>query len=90
MSQSGYGAMLGSSSSPLPQASGFNSLHQHERMVMCPCMSSRVPVGRMGARLSDNVSPHPGLGQLPIGGTFGDMSHPSSLSGRTTMCTQER
>ncbi|XP_065714083.1 transcription factor E2-alpha isoform X9 [Patagioenas fasciata] len=32
MSQSGYGAMLGSSSSPLPQASGFNSLHQHERM----------------------------------------------------------
>ncbi|KFQ35563.1 Transcription factor E2-alpha [Mesitornis unicolor] len=33
MSQSSYGAMLGSSSSPLPQSSGFNSLHQHERMV---------------------------------------------------------
>ncbi|KAM4657995.1 transcription factor E2-alpha isoform 11-T15 [Amazona ochrocephala] len=32
MSQSSYGAMLGSSSSPLPPASGFNSLHQHERM----------------------------------------------------------
>ncbi|XP_050177363.1 transcription factor E2-alpha isoform X6 [Myiozetetes cayanensis] len=32
MSQSSYGAMLGSSSSPLPQSSGFNSLHQHERM----------------------------------------------------------
>ncbi|XP_032567984.1 transcription factor E2-alpha isoform X11 [Chiroxiphia lanceolata] len=32
MSQSSYGAMLGSSSSPLPQPSGFNSLHQHERM----------------------------------------------------------
>lgn len=35
MSQSSYGAMLGSSSSPLPQSSGFNSLHQHERMVTC-------------------------------------------------------
>ncbi|XP_074020074.1 transcription factor E2-alpha isoform X7 [Numenius arquata] len=32
MSQSSYGAMLGSSSSPLPQSGGFNSLHQHERM----------------------------------------------------------
>ncbi|XP_021234090.1 transcription factor E2-alpha isoform X16 [Numida meleagris] len=32
MSQSSYGAMLGSSSSPLPQSAGFNSLHQHERM----------------------------------------------------------
>ncbi|XP_023798695.1 transcription factor E2-alpha isoform X3 [Cyanistes caeruleus] len=32
MSQSSYGAMLGSSSSPLPQSSGFSSLHQHERM----------------------------------------------------------
>ncbi|XP_057280544.1 transcription factor E2-alpha isoform X9 [Pezoporus wallicus] len=32
LSQSSYGAMLGSSSSPLPPASGFNSLHQHERM----------------------------------------------------------
>ncbi|XP_035204118.1 transcription factor E2-alpha isoform X3 [Oxyura jamaicensis] len=32
MSQSSYGAMLGSSSSPLPQPAGFNSLHQHERM----------------------------------------------------------
>ncbi|KAM6041843.1 transcription factor E2-alpha isoform 3-T3 [Chlamydotis macqueenii] len=32
MSQSSYGAMLGSSSSPLPQSSSFNSLHQHERM----------------------------------------------------------
>ncbi|XP_071584149.1 transcription factor E2-alpha isoform X5 [Heliangelus exortis] len=32
ISQSSYGAMLGSSSSPLPQSSGFNSLHQHERM----------------------------------------------------------
>ncbi|XP_039552618.1 transcription factor E2-alpha isoform X6 [Passer montanus] len=32
MSQSSYGAMLGSSSSPLPQPSSFNSLHQHERM----------------------------------------------------------
>ncbi|XP_064325514.1 transcription factor E2-alpha isoform X4 [Phalacrocorax carbo] len=32
MSQSSYGAMLGSPSSPLPQSSGFNSLHQHERM----------------------------------------------------------
>ncbi|XP_063214451.1 transcription factor E2-alpha isoform X17 [Chroicocephalus ridibundus] len=32
MNQSSYGAMLGSSSSPLPQSSGFNSLHQHERM----------------------------------------------------------
>lgn len=36
MSQSSYGAMLGSSSSPLPPASGFNSLHQHERMVTAP------------------------------------------------------
>lgn len=33
MSQSSYGAMLGSSSSPLPQSASFNSLHQHERMV---------------------------------------------------------
>uniref|UniRef100_G3X8K6 Transcription factor E2-alpha n=1 Tax=Meleagris gallopavo TaxID=9103 RepID=G3X8K6_MELGA len=32
MSQSSYGAMLGSSSSPLPQSTSFNSLHQHERM----------------------------------------------------------
>ncbi|XP_040509408.1 transcription factor E2-alpha isoform X29 [Gallus gallus] len=32
MSQSSYGAMLGSSSSPLPQSASFNSLHQHERM----------------------------------------------------------
>ncbi|XP_068276967.1 transcription factor E2-alpha isoform X12 [Nyctibius grandis] len=32
ISQSNYGAMLGSSSSPLPQSGGFNSLHQHERM----------------------------------------------------------
>lgn len=36
MSQSSYGAMLGSSSSPLPQPAGFNSLHQHERMVTSP------------------------------------------------------
>lgn len=90
MSQSGYGAMLGSSSSPLPQASGFNSLHQHERMVICPYVSPRVRVGRLGARLSDSVSPHPSLGQLPTGATFGDTSHPSPLSGRTTSCTQER
>ncbi|XP_038240289.1 transcription factor E2-alpha isoform X10 [Dermochelys coriacea] len=32
MSQSSYGAMLGGSSAPLTQSSGFNSLHQHERM----------------------------------------------------------
>ncbi|XP_074834565.1 transcription factor E2-alpha isoform X4 [Carettochelys insculpta] len=32
MSQSSYGAMLGGSSAPLPQSSGFGSLHQHERM----------------------------------------------------------
>ncbi|XP_025890989.1 transcription factor E2-alpha isoform X2 [Nothoprocta perdicaria] len=32
MSQAGYGAMLGSSSSPLPQPGAFSSLHQHERM----------------------------------------------------------
>lgn len=45
MSQSGYGAMLGSSSSPLPQSTGFNSLHQHERMVTCPhgCVTSLSP-----------------------------------------------
>ncbi|XP_039184396.1 transcription factor E2-alpha isoform X1 [Crotalus tigris] len=32
MSQSNYGAILGTSSSPLPQSSNFSSLHQHERM----------------------------------------------------------
>lgn len=50
MSQSSYGAMLGSSSSPLPQSSGFNSLHQHERMVTRPHAALRVgwgaPLGR--------------------------------------------
>lgn len=50
MSQSSYGAMLGSSSSPLPQSSGFNSLHQHERMVTRPRAAPRVgwgaPLGR--------------------------------------------
>uniref|UniRef100_A0A2D4JLB1 Uncharacterized protein n=1 Tax=Micrurus lemniscatus lemniscatus TaxID=129467 RepID=A0A2D4JLB1_MICLE len=32
MSQSNYGAILGASSSPLPQSSNFSNLHQHERM----------------------------------------------------------
>uniref|UniRef100_A0A8D0HHR0 Transcription factor E2-alpha n=1 Tax=Sphenodon punctatus TaxID=8508 RepID=A0A8D0HHR0_SPHPU len=32
MSQTSYGTMLGSSSSPLPQSSSFSSLHQQERM----------------------------------------------------------
>ncbi|XP_061457000.1 transcription factor E2-alpha isoform X5 [Rhineura floridana] len=32
MSQSNYGAILGASSSPLPQSGNFSGLHQHERM----------------------------------------------------------
>ncbi|KAM6107378.1 LOW QUALITY PROTEIN: transcription factor E2-alpha [Pterocles gutturalis] len=32
MSQSSYGALLGSAPHPLPQSAAFNSLHQHERM----------------------------------------------------------
>lgn len=51
MSQSSYGAMLGSSSSPLPQSSGFNSLHQHERMVMRPRAAPRAGWGALLSQL---------------------------------------
>lgn len=44
MSQSSYGAMLGSSSSPLPQSASFNSLHQHERMVTSPAVPPQRPL----------------------------------------------
>lgn len=87
MSQSSYGAMLGSSSSPLPQSTAFNSLHQHERMVTCPHGSvtslspSPLVVG------SDHLDPAPAA-EAP---SFSRVSlTPLSLPARTTSCIQER
>lgn len=82
MSQSSYGAMLGSSSSPLPQSSGFNSLHQHERMVMCP----------HGCHLPVTSSPGTWvLPRLPKPHSFPRAPLTAlPLPARTTSCIQER
>lgn len=87
MSQSSYGAMLGSSSSPLPQSSGFNSLHQHERMVTCPrgCVTSLSPsplavgLGHLGPAPAAELH---SFSRVPL--TL------LSLPARTTSCIQER
>ncbi|XP_064898064.1 transcription factor E2-alpha isoform X6 [Columba livia] len=73
MSQSGYGAMLGSSSSPLPQASSFNSLHQHERM------NYQLHSGEVNGGLP-SVS-----GFSSASAPYGVSSHTPPISGTDTM-----
>ncbi|XP_030822800.1 transcription factor E2-alpha isoform X8 [Camarhynchus parvulus] len=73
MSQSSYGAMLGSSSSPLPQSSGFNSLHQHERM------NYQLHSGEVNGGLP-SVS---GFSSAPT--AYGVSSHTPPISGTDTI-----
>ncbi|XP_057896632.1 transcription factor E2-alpha isoform X8 [Melospiza georgiana] len=73
MSQSSYGAMLGSSSSPLPQSSGFNSLHQHERM------NYQLHSGEVNGGLP-SVS---GFSSAPA--AYGVSSHTPPISGTDTI-----
>ncbi|XP_063016908.1 transcription factor E2-alpha isoform X10 [Melospiza melodia melodia] len=73
MSQSSYGAMLGSSSSPLPQSSGFNSLHQHERM------NYQLHSGEVNGGLP-SVS---GFSSAPA--AYGVSSHTPPISGSDTI-----
>uniref|UniRef100_A0A8C5NPJ2 Transcription factor E2-alpha n=1 Tax=Junco hyemalis TaxID=40217 RepID=A0A8C5NPJ2_JUNHY len=73
MSQSSYGAMLGSSSSPLPQSSGFNSLHQHERM------NYQLHSGEVNGGLPSV----PGFSSAPA--AYGVSSHTPPISGTDTI-----
>ncbi|NXH08944.1 TFE2 factor, partial [Loxia leucoptera] len=73
MSQSSYGAMLGSSSSPLPQSSGFNSLHQHERM------NYQLHSGEVNGGLPSV----PGFSSAPT--AYGVSSHTPPISGTDTI-----
>jgi len=87
MSQSSYGAMLGSSSSPLPQSGGFNSLHQHERMVTCPRgWAGGHPVPQLSAwgpdadaRQPFEGTSHPSLPELPASFRRGERRTPLRL-----------
>lgn len=97
MSQSSYGAMLGSSSSPLPQSASFNSLHQHERMVTSPAVPPSAPCwGRVGGQSSrthlnplppslQNYQLHSGEvnGGLPSVSGFSSASTPYGVSSHT-------
>ncbi|XP_050842003.1 transcription factor E2-alpha isoform X7 [Serinus canaria] len=73
MSQSSYGAMLSSSSSPLPQSSGFNSLHQHERM------NYQLHSGEVNGGLPSV----PGFSSAPT--AYGVSSHTPPISGTDTI-----
>ncbi|XP_038019636.1 transcription factor E2-alpha isoform X16 [Motacilla alba alba] len=84
MSQSSYGAMLGSSSSPLPQSSGFNSLHQHERMgpshpAPPPCQNYQLHSGEVNGGLP-SVS-----GFSSASTAYGVSSHTPPISGTDTI-----
>lgn len=98
MSQSSYGAMLGSSSSPLPQSASFNSLHQHERMVTSPAVSPhspplgpgrwpnpRAPLTPLPAPSLQNYQLHSGElnGGLPSVSGFSSASTPYGVSSHT-------
>lgn len=98
MSQSSYGAMLGSSSSPLPQSASFNSLHQHERMVTSPAVSPHSPPLGLGRWLNPRAPltppPVPSLqnyqlhsgelnGGLPSVSGFSSASTPYGVSSHT-------
>ncbi|XP_025027477.1 transcription factor E2-alpha isoform X5 [Python bivittatus] len=82
MSQSNYGAILGASSSPLPQSSNFSSLHQHERMnyqMHSGEVNGGLPSvpGFSSASTQYGVSSH----TPPIGGTENVMGNRGTTAG---------
>ncbi|XP_063146843.1 transcription factor E2-alpha isoform X2 [Candoia aspera] len=82
MSQSNYGAILGASSSPLPQSSNFSSLHQHERMnyqMHSGEVNGGLPAvpGFSSASTQYGVSSH----TPPIGGTENVMGNRGTTAG---------
>ncbi|XP_070799921.1 transcription factor E2-alpha isoform X1 [Pituophis catenifer annectens] len=82
MSQSNYGAILGASSSPLPQSSNFSNLHQHERMnyqMHSGEVNGGLPSvpGFSSASTQYGVSSH----TPPIGGTENVMGNRGTTAG---------
>ncbi|XP_019368833.1 PREDICTED: transcription factor E2-alpha isoform X1 [Gavialis gangeticus] len=82
MSQPSYGAMLGSSSSPLPQSGGFSSLHQHERMNY-PMHSGEVNGGLPSVSGFSSASTPYGVSSHtpPISGTDSMMGNRGTTAG---------
>uniref|UniRef100_A0A8D0DKN5 Transcription factor E2-alpha n=1 Tax=Salvator merianae TaxID=96440 RepID=A0A8D0DKN5_SALMN len=82
ISQTNYGAILGASSSPLPQASNFSGLHQHERMnyqMHSGEVNGGLPSvsGFSSATTQYGVSSH----TPPIGGTESVMGNRGTTAG---------
>ncbi|XP_072457653.1 transcription factor E2-alpha isoform X7 [Notamacropus eugenii] len=80
MNQSNYAPpMLGSSPSPLPQSSGFSSLHQHERMMHSGEVNGGIPSvsGFSSTTAPYGVSSH----TPPISGTDSIMGNRGTTAG---------
>ncbi|XP_028569648.2 transcription factor E2-alpha isoform X2 [Podarcis muralis] len=82
ISQSNYGAILGASSSPLPQSGNFSSLHQHERMNY-PMHSGEVNGGLPSVSGFSSASNQYGVSSHtpPISGTESVMGNRGTTAG---------